>query len=587
MTAAQTSTASTSGAEILHFPQRENLLRTVMENAAVGMILVGISGRVTYANRAYAEMFGCPPSECVGLEVTALVHPDDRAPAIEQFGRLIRGEIDQYRVERRYVRKDGGAFWGLASASLLRHESTGAPFYTVVQITDIDRQKRAEAALAESESRWNFALEGAGQGVWDHDLKNKRAFFSRTWKLMRGFDPDAEVDPSQKAWLARVHPADREHILEEVRRQDSGEQRYNAFEYRERHQDGHWIWILSRGKPVEWLPDGRPARVIGTDTDITGLKMVESALSEERERLRVTLQSIADGVISTDAEGRITFINPVAEQMTGWSASEAVGLRIEDVFTPSHEDGRTAANPVTECLSGRVRRHVDEDAVLVTRTGRRRDMRSSVALLNAADRSVFGAVLVFQDVTRSRALQRELAHSAMHDSLTGLANRSAFEEKLWEATAQARAEQREHALCFIDLDRFKAVNDGAGHAAGDAMLCKVAKAIMERGRRRDFAARVGGDEFALILTDCSIESARRIAEDTVEAVTRLRLTRRGRTYQVGVSVGVTKITSTSPRATEVMNEADAACYTAKASGGNRVRTYDEVRTAELEAAEPG
>jgi diguanylate cyclase (GGDEF)-like protein/PAS domain S-box-containing protein len=587
MTAPQTSTDSTAGAAILHFPQREHLLHTVMENAAVGMILVGNSGRVTYANRAYAEMFGCPPSECVGLEVAALVHPDDRALTVEQFSRLIRGEIDQYRVERRYVRKDGSTFWGLASASLLRHEHTGSPFYTVVQITDIDRQKRAEAALAESESRWNFALEGAGQGVWDHDLKNKRAFFSRTWKVMRGFDPDAEVDPSQKAWLARVHPDDRERILEEVRRQDSGEQRYNAFEYRERHQDGHWIWILSRGKPVEWLPDGSPARIIGTDTDITGLKMVQGALSEERERLRVTLQSIADGVISTDADGRITFINPIAEQMTGWSASEAIGLRIEDVFTLSHEDGRPAANPVSECLSGRILRHVAEDAVLVTRTGRRRDLRSSVALLNAADRTVFGAVLVFQDVTRSRALQRELAHSAMHDSLTGLGNRSAFEEKLREVAAQACAEQREHALCFIDLDRFKGVNDGAGHAAGDAMLCRVARAIKEQSRRRDFAARVGGDEFALILTDCSLESARRIAEGIVDAITRIRLTRRGQTYQVGVSIGVTKITDRSPRAAEVMNEADAACYAAKASGGNRVSTYDEARSAELEAAEPG
>jgi diguanylate cyclase (GGDEF)-like protein/PAS domain S-box-containing protein len=584
MAAAQTNTAV---AEIFHFPQSAQLLRTVMENAAVGMALVSSAGRVTYANRAYADMFGYAPSECIGLEATDLVHPDDQALAVDQLGRLISGKIEQYRVERRYLRKDGGAFWGLASASLLRHERTGAPFYTVVQIIDIDGQKRAEAALAESESRWNFALEGAGQGVWDHDLKNKRAFFSKTWKLMRGFDPDAEVDPSQESWLARVHPDDRERILEEVRRQDSGEKRYNAFEYRERHQDGHWIWILSRGKPVEWLPDGRPARVIGTDTDITGLKTVESALSEERERLRVTLRSIADGVISTNAESRITFINPVAEQMTGWNAAEATGLRIDDVLTLAHENGLPVANPVSECLAGRVLRHVDEDVVLITRTGRRRDVRISVALLNAADQAAFGAVLVFQDVTRSRSLQRELAHSAKHDSLTGLGNRSAFADKLQEVRAQALTEQREHALCFIDLDGFKAVNDGAGHAAGDMMLRSVAKAIRDRGRRRDFAARVGGDEFAMILTDCSLENARRIAQNVVHAITRIRLTRKGSTYQVGVSIGVTAITDKSPRTPDVMNEADAACYAAKASGGNRVETHDETRLADLEAAEPG
>ncbi len=149
---------------------------------------------------------------------------------------------------------------------------------------NISERRRVEAALAESESRWNFALEGAGQGVWDHDLKHGKAFYSRMWRQMRGFGLDETIDGSREAWLARVHPDDRARIIDQANRQNSGELAQNSFEYRERHRDGHYIWILSRGKAVEWNPDGSVARIIGTDTDITSLKEAEAQAAEEKEQ---------------------------------------------------------------------------------------------------------------------------------------------------------------------------------------------------------------------------------------------------------------------------------------------------------------
>jgi diguanylate cyclase (GGDEF)-like protein/PAS domain S-box-containing protein len=556
---------------LLQFPQSGSLLRTIMESAAVGMALADLDGRITYANRAYAEMLCCRPEECIGLSAGDLVVPEDRLIAAEQVRRLIAGEIEDYRVERRYQRRDGsGWFWGLANAALLRHEVTGQPFTVVIQVVDIDRQKQAEAALADAEGRWNFALEGAGQGVWDHDMVTKRAFFSRTWKTMRGYGPDEDVDGSYDAWIGRLHPDDRERIVEIIRKQNTGEIRHNAFEYRERHKDGHWIWILSRGKPVEWMPDGTPARVIGTDTDISALKEVEAALAEERETLRVTLESIADGVISTDAKGRVTFINPVAAQMTGWQPDVSLDRPVEQIFRLADEEGRPLLNPVTECLAGGIRKYVDEESVLLTRFGRAHEVRSCISLIEAPDGGISGAVLVFQDISRSRAVQRELAHSAKHDGLTGLPNRSAFEVKLAEMRAQARNEAREHALCFIDLDRFKPVNDRAGHAAGDALLREVAAALQAGKRRGDFVARIGGDEFALILSDCSVENARAVAGDVVDAVAAIIFDWRGESYRIGASVGVTVIGPDAPEPTSLLAEADAACYVAKAKGRGRV-----------------
>lgn len=567
-------------AQLLPFPQSANLLRTIMESAAVGMVLVGTDGCITYANPAYAEMFGCRPQDCIGLTATDLVVPEDRLAANDQLRRLLDGRIGQYRVERRYRRLDGsGWFWGLASAALLRHEATGSPFSIVIQVTDIDRQKRAEAALVDAEERWSFALESAGQGVWDHDMVGRQAFFSRTWKTMRGYAPDEEVEGTYKAWIQRVHPDDRARITETIRRQDAGELPYNAFEYRERHRDGHWIWILSRGRPVEWTPEGKPARVIGTDTDISALKAVEAALAEEREMLKVTLESIADGVISTGRDGRVTFINPVAVEMTGWSPDEALGRPVEEVFRLADEHGSAVANPVKECLARNKHRHVDEEARLVTRSGRRPDVRSSVSLIVAPDGEISGAVLVFQDISRSRALQRTLAHTAMHDGLTGLPNRIAFETRLGEAEADARAGLREHVLCFIDLDRFKAVNDGAGHAAGDALLREVARVLAAGKRRGDFAARIGGDEFALILCDSCTGNAEIVARGIIDAIAGIAFEWQGRTWRIGASIGIAAIDASPKGLPSPMERADIACYAAKARGRNRAAVWSEVDMA--------
>jgi diguanylate cyclase (GGDEF)-like protein len=187
---------------------------------------------------------------------------------------------------------------------------------------------------------------------------------------------------------------------------------------------------------------------------------------------------------------------------------------------------------------------------------------------------VIGAVLVFQDVTASRALQRKLAHTAMHDGLTGLPNRQTFERALVDACEQARRERREHALCFLDLDRFKVVNDSAGHSAGDALLRSVADAIRASARPTDFAARIGGDEFALLISDVSVAQARVLAQRIVDAIAAIRFTLQGTTYEIGASVGVTAVTAKSFLPMELMNEADAACYVAKAGGRNRVSVYD-------------
>ena len=562
-------TAEKTDARVFRFDQSGALLRKVMESAAVGMALVGVDARMIYVNRAYETMLGLVPDSCLGRAAEDMLLEADRQMVMLRFGQLMRSEIDDFRLECRMKHADGSPLWTLASASLLRSDTTGRPLYAIVQIINIERQKRAEEALAATESRWNYALESAGQGVWDHDIRKDDMFYSRMWRRMRGMDDDEQVDPAQDKWLARVHPEDVPRVLSTVKKQDAGEDGYDTLEYRERHRDGHWIWVLSRGKPVEWDADGKPLRTVGTDTDITRLKTVEAQLADEKERLRVTLESIGDGVISTDADERIIFMNPMAEAMTGWSEADAMGHPVQDVFVAKSEaTGEPAVDHVAFCLASGRPSQIEDDVILASRDGTGCGVNGTAAPVRTEDGRVVGAVLVFKDVTDTQEQRRRLAHSANHDALTGLPNRSAFALALTEAQRQASTELRTHALCFVDLDRFKPVNDTAGHAAGDALLQKVAQVIRTTCRANDFAARIGGDEFVLLLADCSIANARRVAKKVVAAVAALDFGWNGALYKIGASIGVAAVSADIPG--DPLALADAACYEAKAAGRGRV-----------------
>lgn len=560
-------TTKTATSPLVRFERVGSMLARIVDNAAVGMVVSDMGGRLVYANRAFREMLGYAADDDGTRGILDLVHDDDSAAAKLRLQRLMRGESEDYRGEHRFRHADGSPLWVMVAASVLHADVTQAPQYLIVQVTNIELQKRAEEALAYSESRWNFALESARQGVWDHDIRTDTMFYSRMWRIMRGIPPEEEVDGDQEKWFARIHPDDIAHVRANVDRQDQGDEDFDALEYRERKRDGSYVWILSRGKPVEWDETGHPVRTLGTDTDITRLKTIELELAAEKERLRVTLDSIADGMISTDETGLVVFMNPAAELLTGYGSREALGREVRDIF--ALRDGATGEKqecPVAICLATDEPAHLDDDMILVGQAGTERDIRCTASPVKMPGGKLAGAVLVFQDVTQSRAMQRQLTHSANHDELTGLPNRAAFDRALNGAIATARDGQHQHCLLYIDLDRFKPVNDTAGHAAGDALLRQVADTIRGSCRSHDMAARIGGDEFAVLLQDCPGDSGKAVADKIVRAIGALLFGWAGRNYRIGASVGMTVIDAGPASPLGFMGEADAACYAAKARG---------------------
>lgn len=304
------------------------------------------------------------------------------------------------------------------------------------------------------------------------------------------------------------------------------------------------------------------------------LEANEKALYAEKERAEITLKSIGDGVITTDNQGKVTYLNPVSERLTGWNNCAAKGQPIEEVFRIFHE--RTmepAVNPALHSMKTRKIIGLANHTVLISRNGEQISIEDSGAPIIDNQNEVIGSVLVFHDATEARKLQDRLTWQATHDSLTGLKNRQAFENRLDELIDNAGQEQgRQHSLIYIDLDQFKIVNDTVGHSAGDHLLKQVATILEQQIRDSDLLARLGGDEFAVLLDNCSTENAETIAEKIRKQVSDYRFTWENRIFEIGASIGITNITGITSKA-NIMSQADMACYLAKDHGRNRIYIY--------------
>jgi len=307
-----------------------------------------------------------------------------------------------------------------------------------------------------------------------------------------------------------------------------------------------------------------------------------AALSREKELAQVTLASIGDGVITTDREGRIRFLNPVAEKLTGWPGSRAKGRPVSEVFHLTEEGGDVAIDlTVSEVLNGAEYQGPEGRMVLVRSDGERFAVEHRAAPIRSSEGTAIGVVIVFQDVSDRRLLALQLAHQATHDALTGLLNREAFDESLREALEWSRDADEVQCLLFLDLDQFKLINDTCGHLAGDDLLSRVATLISDEVREGDVVARLGGDEFGILLRRCSLEPALATAERIHQAITDHRFSWRDRRFAVGASIGVVPIDSHSKGVTQVLSAADHACYVAKERGRGRIQVYkpDDVELA--------
>jgi diguanylate cyclase (GGDEF)-like protein/PAS domain S-box-containing protein len=304
--------------------------------------------------------------------------------------------------------------------------------------------------------------------------------------------------------------------------------------------------------------------------------LISRQLLQEKERIQVTLHSIGDGVITADANGSIEYMNPVAEHLTGWRSHAAEGKALLDIFRIIEgEEARPLYSELQQLLTQSNRDGPLHRSMLLDADHNTTAIEFTASAIRDDTMQLTGIVVTFRDVSEIRALADHLSHQARHDPLTNLVNRREFELRLEQTLVQARQERQQHALCFLDLDRFKIVNDTCGHAAGDALLIQLANRLKTLVRSNDLLARLGGDEFGLLLVNCPLEKASAIAEELRSSIHSFVFVWKKQSFNVGVSIGMVVIDADSGTLDEVIAMADTACYSAKDGGRNRVHLYTQ------------
>ncbi len=442
---------------------------------------------------------------------------------------------------------------------------------------DIAERERTEQALHDSERRFKDFAASASDWYWEMGADLRITWVSDQIRELLGVPPE-DVIGRKRNEIAAAEASDEQWTrhLRDLR----DHQPFKDFRYRVRGANGEAYHVSVSGVPV-FGRNREFAGFRGTGANITERVRAVEALSDEKERAQVTLHSIADAVITTDAKGIVEYLNPVAEMLTGWTNDEARGLNLDAVFRIIDEDSREpAADPVARCLEQGKIVGLAKRSVLIDRNGREYAIEDTAAPIRNRKGQVFGVVLVFHDVSDTRQMARQMEHDATHDALTGLINRREFERRLEHTVMNAKRNGNHHVLCYLDLDQFKLVNDTAGHAAGDELLKRVRGLLAGKFRERDTLARLGGDEFGLLLDNCRLPEALGICDIIVATFRNYRFKWQGRSFQIGASMGLVPVTANAESAAQLLSQADVACYTAKELGRNQVHVYQK------EGAEP-
>ena len=369
-----------------------------------------------------------------------------------------------------------------------------------------------------------------------------------------------------------VKPAYRALFRKTMARRLSGENGPRKLEIQLINGNEQGLWVEAQSSSVEYR--GTPA-ILTIARDVGYRKSLEASLSRSKRQAQYTLESISEGVITTDNEGRVDYMNRAAESMTGANRESASGHTVDDLFSLVDEgDRRSLGDPVERCLSMRRRVNMGRRALMISRDGEQEhSIEITASPIRGPGNSISGTVVVFHDVGEIRGLTQQMSYQATHDALTGLVNRREFERRLQEAMDSAHGEEATHIFCYMDLDRFKAVNDSCGHLAGDNMLREVATLIKNQVRDSDFVGRLGGDEFGTLLMSCPLKKAIQIAGDTCNAVSDYRFVWKDKIFNIGISIGLLEISHASGNLQDIVSAADSACYVAKQRGRGQVHVY--------------
>lgn len=549
----------------------ETLLRLVLESIGEGVCGVDTQGRNVFINTAGLRLLGYDNAlELFGKCVHELIHHTclDGSPCTEDQCEIRRAlqEGKNFFVEDQLLwRRDGSSFHAEYRSSPIRQD--GKILGAVISFRDITERKKAVRKIR----RLAMGLNAVGESILMTELDGTIRYVNPAFTRLTGYTSEEVVGKKPGIWSAGKQTASFYTKMWECIRVG----KIWSGDLTNKRKDGTQYSAELTVAPL-YDDAGSIEGFVGIENDITDRERAEQALHEEKERAETTLHSIGDGVITTNANGIVEQMNARAEALTGWTCKQARGKPLSRVFKIVDELSHDPLpNPVIQCLLEDKIIRLTNHPVLISRTGERHSVRNTAAPIRDRTGKLLGAVMVLHDVTESHKMARQLAYQASHDALTGLVNRREFERRLEHAVAGSKEYGLQHALCYLDLDQFKIVNDTVGHRAGDALLKQVTSLLSSMVRERDTLARLGGDEFGLLLDNCPLSKALDIAKMLVAQVRDFCFAWESRKFHIGVSIGLVSITAQAEDAAQILTQADVACYTAKDLGRNQVHIYQK------------
>lgn len=550
--------------------RRDARLSATFNQAAVGIAQTGLNGRFLQVNQRFCDLLGYTEQELLQLNFSDVTHPEDKNASHDFNNRLLASPAERPSpvMEKRYLHKSGATVWALLAVAVVR-DSDGNTEYFVTVVQDITERKKAEVALRDSQEKLQTAIASGGVGLWDRDIVTGKAFYSREWKSQLGYE-EHEIADDLREWERLLHPDDAKSadaMVNSCLKDPTVEYRV---EFRMKHKNGTWRWILAQGS-VHRDAQGVPRRIVGCHVDITERK-------HEEEQLRLSakaFESIADGIIVTDAQRRLVSVNHAFSAITGYPPEEILGKTPRFLQSGRHDAAFYAAMWQEIDRNGHWRGEIWDRR----KNGEIYPELLSISAVKEAAGAITHYVGVFTDISSLKRYEARLLHQAHHDALTGLPNRVLFQERFHEAIGRAKRHGHEIAVIFLDLDRFKNINDSVGHAVGDLLLEAVAKRLTASVRETDTVARVGGDEFAVLLVAINDnQAAAKVARKLLDALARpYQLA--GHEFFISASIGISCYPHDAIEPETLFKNADAAMYRAKAEGRNNYQFFSEEMNA--------
>jgi len=534
------------------------IFQVAFDEARVGLVLIS-EGRVQRANAAFCKMVGYGAPEVVGLDWKTLFAEESSSQAeLDERERLTSVGASQ-DCERAYRRKNGERVIARARGVVI-----GDPPVLLTAVEDVTTRRAAEAALRESEERFQLAMRGANEGLFDWRIPENTSYLSPRWKTMLGYRDDEALD-DPRFFPSVASPGALETIAEQMRRLEAREIETYEVEIQLRHKDGHWLDILSRGFPV-FDADHRIVRLVGTHLDITQKKQQEAQL-----RLAATvLENTHAGVVVTDFSGAIQIVNPAFETLTGYCDEELKGRNISMMRSGRHDTSFYEELRRELGCSGRWRGEVWNRC----KDGCVKPYWATISVLRDAHGEPVGYVAMYSDISDFKQTQARLEFLALHDAETGLPNKLALRRRLDATLAASRERANGTALFHLELDRFRAIVESLGHAAGDELVTQSVKRFAARLKPRDMLARIGPDELAILREDCANpEDARALGAELSAAMAAAFEFTSGAKAFCGVDAGLVWFAQGQGDAEILMRQAESALYVAKSRGGG-LRAYE-------------